>query len=1589
MNRPEKVRAATGSEDEGRPHGGCRRQIERPVTVGEDEGFEIPLIGCRIQVSPVEKRERQIHLAVDDLERPVAKAPVEARPQNGMAAKERRECVFERFAVDSLVQRDDRMEAIDRAVRIGERMDDHARLTGRHGLDGLEIRMALGEALDGSRLQIGEREIGLDPERRVEAAGAKADLGEGEAEDLQHLGRALGHFVKGESKAVRRRQHFHMGFAALEDRCDRRRSAPAIRALGCGDEAQGESRCTRPVMALVGTAPEGGLGGAKIAEWIAAGGRKSQHALAPSTVRMAETPSACRRDPADRTVIGRAFEGTDGGGGHEVVRRRAQGPGGGRKEVLGDRNAARLVDGGESVRPMRGGWRGKPDRARVLRLQAFEDAPEIGQNRGPASGIDQERMAGERQAGLAVGGLDGAGDDRCAVPFALSGDRRLHQHRPLRGWNDPRGKRRVGGEQFANRSVDCLVGQRGVERLREGSPFGRIEKGKFGAERDRLDAFACRIGPGGEALQVGGLEEIAHCDRKTGGARTGRDLDRRDRIPAELEIVLAAPDLIDGKAEDAGPDRRERLLARRLQRGYLTAGPHVAAVRIGQGASVHLAIGQERDRVQPHDRARQHMARQNAFEVRQKRAGFERPNHPGDDGEAPALARPGQDDRSLDAVEIGDRGLDLGEIDAHAANLHLSVLAAEKGDGAVRLTAAPVAAAEERALAEGVRYEGFGRKVRLAVIAVREIGAADPELTRQPVGHGSMGGVEEIDGTIVERASERGGLERSVRHLGRVGPGDVAGDLRRAIEIDETAAGCGLAEGAHEIGGQRLARRDHMGETGQPRGEIRFKVEHRPQKRRHQDEPADLVAGERVDESRHIAHARLVENQRGHALQKRAEDLPDAIDEAESGLLDHHLARLEGHFPPHPGEAVERPAMERPHTLRPARRAGSIDEIGKAFRREDIGARQPVRCPMGQGIFDREARGRRGRNACLGLVDRQKKRCARILQHRGKPRRGIGRIESEEGRAGLHDGEKRGRRLDGAAGMKRDDGAGRNASGDDRLADGGGHAIEFGEGDAARLVEQGDGLRGAACLPLEERDEGACRGERHGRARRALQQGGFLGIVQETQIAEAISLRHLAEEPCEPCDEGLDLVRLKAPRIILKRKRERVAASFGEKRQRRARLLKAFDAGDETGEAGPARAVAGGHRLAEWRVLDDDEGLRQALTGRDAGEALEIGQAEMAMRLVRRLTLLQRAQERPEFGCLAHLCAHRQGVEEHADDRLAAFEIVRPAGDGDIGEDVAGAAIARQENGEGAENERAEGDALGSGLGGKPFEEGPAKKSFRAPHSAGFGARALAERDFGRGIEAGQFAHPMGLSGLDVEIPQPGDIALEAWGRGQVRFAARQPGGIGGKKVVIKERHAPAVDDGVMFQPEQRVTGAAANQRQAHQGRSAKIERGFQIARRDPIESGALIRLAPNVGLVPSEIGAAMDDLERGLPVLPAEARAQNRMALHEIGDRALQRLDVEIGGEVDPRLDEEGAAFGGKQRMEEHARLAEGGVEHGLDIAGLGLEPFEFGLRDLGERHMVEAQGRSRRASPSGLDGFEKRRCRRPGGSGKACEGR
>ena len=230
----------------------------------------------------------------------------------------------------------------------------------------------------------------------------------------------------------------------------------------------------------------------------------------------------------------------------------------------------------------------------------------------------------------------------------------------------------------------------------------------------------------------------------------------------------------------------------------------------------------------------------------------------------------------------------------------------------------------------------------------------------------------------------------------------------------------------------------------------------------------------------------------------------------------------------------------------------------------------------------------------------------------------------------------------------------------------------------------------------------------------------------------------------------------------MKRKRERVAASFGEKRQRRARLLKAFDAGDETGEAGPARAVAGGHRLAEWRVLDDDEGLRQALTGRDAGEALEIGQAEMAMRLVRRLTLLQRAQERPEFGCLAHLCAHRQGVEEHADDRLAAFEIVRPAGDGDIGEDVAGAAIARQENGEGAENERAEGDALGSGLGGKPFEEGPAKKSFRAPHSAGFGARALAERDFGRGIEAGQFAHPMGLSGLDVEIPQPGDIALEA-----------------------------------------------------------------------------------------------------------------------------------------------------------------------------------------------------------------------------------
>src|SRR5689334_1658285 len=100
--------------------------------------------------------------------------------------------------------------------------------------------------------------------------------------------------------------------------------------------------------------------------------------------------------------------------------------------------------------------------------------------------------------------------------------------------------------------------------------------------------------------------------------------------------------------------------------------------------------------------------------------------------------------------------LDLTELDAEAAHLHLVVQAAEELDVAVGQEARHVACLVEPCAAlsgEGIWDELLGRHPRPVEVVTRQATATDVEFSGNSSGHRSMLRVEQIDFDVVDRAT--------------------------------------------------------------------------------------------------------------------------------------------------------------------------------------------------------------------------------------------------------------------------------------------------------------------------------------------------------------------------------------------------------------------------------------------------------------------------------------------------------------------------------------------------------------------------------------------------------------------------------------------------------------------------------------------------------------------------------------------------------------------------------------------------------------------------------------------------------------------
>ncbi|GAM44244.1 hypothetical protein NS07_v2contig00002-0002 [Nocardia seriolae] len=607
---------------------------------------------------------------------------------------------------------------------------------------------------------------------------------------------------------------------------------------------------------------------------------------------------------------------------------------------------------------------------------------------GPAVGADVVDHHAEDVLGLAdlekrsvqwhfVGHVEGHGGQLDQVVDEIGlGDRHRRQvghdlrgvqhplHRAVRGLREDGAQRLVAVDDVDDRDLQSrdieLTGQPdghrdvvdrrgGIEPVEE--PHALLRKGKrhlvrpLARDEGLAPAVAdMRFHPGREGFHGGRLEQHAHRHtRVQGGAQAGRHLGRDQRVAAQLEEVVVDADA--GDAQHLAEDLRDDLLDRRCRSAEFA---HLEARR-GQRLAIQLAGGIEREGVQHHDRARHHVRGQRALQRGLDPVQVHRPA--GHDVGDQLIAGHGVDDQHHGLLDLGvvqQRGLDLAELDALAAELHLEVGAADifensivdsaRGRGARGAPVVPahqVTGAVEPSARRAVRVgdEALGAQVGAAEVAARHLGAAQVQLTRDTGRNRAQALVQHVGLRVPHRAAD-GHRGDHGRVDGRVG--GVHGELGRAVQVVHGRGG-EAAECGHGRGRQRLTGDEHrtQGQAFGGRGAGGEHTQHGRHERGHGDPmpPDDLGQVHRVA----VPVGRGDDLLRAHG--QRAEQLPHRHVEGDRRLLQDHIGVVDAVFTGDPGDLVEHRGVRDGDALGAAGRAGGeqhVGGIGRPQRREAV-----------------------------------------------------------------------------------------------------------------------------------------------------------------------------------------------------------------------------------------------------------------------------------------------------------------------------------------------------------------------------------------------------------------------------------------------------------------------------------------------------------------------------------------------------------------------------------------------------------------------------------------------------------------------------
>ncbi len=533
------------------------------------------------------------------------------------------------------------------------------------------------------------------------------------------------------------------------------------------------------------------------------------------------------------------------------------------------------------------------------------------------------------------------------------------------------------------------------------------------------------------------------------------------------------------------------------------------------------------------------------------------------------------------------------------------------------------------------------------------------------------------------------------------------------------------------------------------------------------------------------------------------------------------------------------------HALRLTGGAGGVDRVRRMPRQQRSGplvlaevAGRQIADGGGQFVRSEHRRGdraRRGRHRGVRRVRRsggQHQHRPDVGQQTADARRRQARVQRHVGRTGLGHREQADQPLGRRRTGDRDPLTGTGAACGQQAGDPVGAGVQLRVREVAARRGHGGRGRCAGRLRLEEVRQRRGRGRVPpvvaGRQQRtALRGGERIGPAEPGAGPLGHGPQQLGEPAHQPLAVGHHIGAVVQPDV------QPLADQRGRQAQRIVRGVAQFGRGDLDRGRG---AVRGGETAGGDRIVLEHRCRVEEFT--DAGQPLDVGEAEVLVRQQRQLLRLDAVQQVVERLLGPERHAHRQGVDEETDHGLDAVDLRRAAGDGRAEGHVVAAGQTAEQDRPGRLDQGVERDAqLPSG-----------RDQFGRERGRQVGLQTLRTRRSTVGgpcqqrrlVQPVQRRAPRPLGRLPVLDGQPGQIVA-------VRRDARQlvaAPGVAGGHLGQEHRHGPAVQQQmVVGHHEPVVPGVEPDQREADQRRPGRVEARLLLAGQDPLQRGGLVGL--------------------------------------------------------------------------------------------------------------------------------------------------